>query len=73
MNGSVMIWAVMNVVCFEWVCYERRRVARGGNCSPIPKVALTIFKLIKLLMCKPKRCVSANQRKPLYMNFFAVD
>jgi len=29
---------------------------------PIPKVALTIFRLIKLLMCKPKKYVSANQR-----------
>jgi len=24
---------------------------------PIPKAALTIFKLIKLVMCKPKKCV----------------
>jgi len=40
---------------------------------PIPKVALTIFRLIKLLMCKPKKYVSANQRnylkKLFYFNF----
>jgi len=28
---------------------------------PIPKAALAIFRLIKLLMCEPKKCVSANQ------------
>jgi len=50
-----------------------RRVARGGamgtivppHNSPVPKVALTIFRLIKLLMCKPKKNVSANQRNYL--------
>jgi len=60
-------------------CDMPRRVARGGqwgNCPPpIPKVALTIFKLIKLLMCKSKKCVSANQRKCLkklfYFNFYS--
>jgi len=40
-----------------------RRVARGAIAPPpIPKVALAIFMLIKLLMCKPKKCVGANQR-----------
>jgi len=38
---------------------------QGGNCPPIPKVALTIFRLIKLLMCKSNKCVSANQRNCL--------
>jgi len=37
-----------------------------GNCPPpIPKVAPAIFRLIKLLMCKPKKCVSTNQRNCL--------
>jgi len=36
--------------------------AIGAIAPPIPKVALAIFGLIKLLMCKPKKCVSANQR-----------
>jgi len=40
---------------------------------PIPKVAIAIFRLIKLLMCRPKKCVSANQRnclkKLFYFNF----
>jgi len=34
----------------------------GAIAPPIPKLALAIFGLIKLLMCKPKKCVSANQR-----------
>ena len=46
-----------------------RRVARGGGMAaiapPIPKIALTILRLIKLLMCKPNKCVSANQRSCL--------
>ena len=47
-----------------------RRVARGvamGAIAPplIPKVALTIFRLIKLLMCKLRNGVSANQRNCL--------
>jgi len=46
-----------------------RRVARGGGNGgyfpTIPKVALTIFKLIKRLMFKPKKYVSANQRNCL--------
>ena len=60
----------------NWGTY--RRVARGGAMraippNPIPKVALTIFRLIKLLMCKPRKCISANQRnclkKLFYFNF----
>jgi len=44
-----------------------RRVARGAI-APTPsiqEVAVTIFTLTKLLMCKPKKCVSAIQRKCL--------
>jgi len=37
----------------------------GAISPPIPKLALIIFRLIKLLMCKPKVCVSANQRNCL--------
>jgi len=58
------------------ISYLARRVARGGNGgnrTPIPKVALKMFRMIKLLMCKPKKCVSANQRNCLknlfYFNF----
>jgi len=39
----------------------RSQGGNGGNSPPIPKVALTVFRLIKLLMCKPKKYVSANQ------------
>jgi len=55
-----------------------RGVARGGMgaiAPPIPKVALAIFRLIKVLMCKPKKCVSTNQRnclkKLFYFNFWS--
>ena len=51
------------------------RVARGrghGEIVPhlIPKVAPTIFRSIKRLMCKPKKWVSANQRNCLKKLFF---
>jgi len=44
-------------------CSQARRQgeAMGAIAPPIPKVALAIFRLIKLLMHKPKKCVSANQ------------
>jgi len=32
---------------------------------PIPNVAQNIFRLIKLLMCKPKKYFRANQRNCL--------
>ena len=56
-------------------CHQARsQGGNGGNCPPpIPKVALTIFWVINLLMCKPKKCVSANQPNCLknlfYFNF----
>jgi len=37
----------------------------GAIAIPIPKIALAIFKLIKLLMCNRIKCVSANQRNCL--------
>ena len=43
-----------------------RRVDSGGAISPpIPKVAPKISRSIKLLMCKPKKCFSANLPKML--------
>jgi len=41
---------------------RHRRVAGGEIAPPIPEVALAIFRLIKLLMRKLKKCVSANQQ-----------
>jgi len=46
------------------LAYNQPR-SRGAIAPTIPKVALTIFKLIKFLMCKSKKCVSANQRNCL--------
>jgi len=43
----------------------RSQGATGAIDPPFPKVALTIFGLIKLFMCKPKKCDSANQRNCL--------
>jgi len=41
-------------------CVDRR--GKGGNCPPpIPNVAPKIFRVIKLLMRKPKKYFSANQ------------
>ena len=57
----------------QWV--TARRVTRGhygGNFPPIPKVTLTSFRLIMLLMCKPKECLSANQRNCL-KNLFCLN
>jgi len=34
--------------------------AMGAIAPPIPKVEPTIFRLIKLLVCKPKQYFSAN-------------
>jgi len=42
----------------------------GGNFSPNAKAALIIFRFIKVLMFKPKKCVSANQRKCLKNLFY---
>jgi len=51
------------------ICIAARRVARGGSlgaiATPILKVAPKIFRLIKLLMCKPKKYFSANKRNCL--------
>jgi len=44
---------------------SQARSQRGQSPLPIPKVAQTIFRLIKLLVCKPKKCVSAIQRNCL--------
>ena len=38
------------------------RIARGGNAPPIPNVAPKIFRVIKVLIRKPKKYFSANQR-----------
>jgi len=48
-------------------------VAMGAIAPAILKVAPKIFRLIKLLVCKPKKYLSANQRNCLrnlsYFNF----
>jgi len=36
--------------------------SQGGNSPPIPNVAPKIFRIIKVLMRKPKKYFSANQR-----------
>ena len=61
-----------NLGCSNQCCLYKimsavlRRVATGGAMDqfapPIPKVAPKIFRLIKLLVCKPKKYFSANQR-----------
>jgi len=58
------------------LCHKqaRRQAEQWGKLPPpIPEVTLAIFRLINLFMCKPKNCVSANQRnwfkKTIPLNF----
>jgi len=48
----------VNILCSQ----ARSQGDNGGNSSPIPKVAPKIFRIIKLLMCKPKKYFSTNQQ-----------
>jgi len=51
--------ATNNVVVQFSKVYPRDKI-HEGNFPPIPKVASKFFKLIKLLMCKPKKNISVQ-------------
>jgi len=60
----------LDIAMIKHVDDSVRGVAGGGAMGaiappPIPKAVLTIFRLIKLLMCEPNKYVSADQQNCL--------